>query len=53
MLVMDEFMAADRYGLIPHEEAIQFFERETRRSGSGSDRTGSVRGSDQNSGLCV
>ena len=24
MLVMDEFMAADRYGLIPHEEAIQF-----------------------------
>ncbi len=24
MLVMDEFMAADRYGLIPHEEALQF-----------------------------
>ena len=24
MLVMDEFMAADHYGLVPHEEAIQF-----------------------------
>ena len=24
MLVTDEFIAADRYGLIPHEEAIQF-----------------------------
>lgn len=24
MLVMDEFMAADRYGLIPHEEAVAF-----------------------------
>lgn len=27
MLVMDEFMAADRYGLIPHEEAIQLIIR--------------------------
>ena len=25
MLVMDEFMAADWYGLIPHKEALQFF----------------------------
>lgn len=25
MLVMDEFMAADHYGLIPHEEALEFF----------------------------
>lgn len=24
MLVMDEFMAADRYGLIPHKEALAF-----------------------------
>ena len=24
ILVMDEFMAADHYGLVPHEEAIQF-----------------------------
>ena len=53
MLVMDEFMAAERYGLIPHEEAIQFLKEKPEGSGSGSDRTGSVRGSDQNSGLCV
>ncbi len=25
MLVMDEFMAADTYGMIPHEEALKFF----------------------------
>ena len=53
VLVIDEFMAAYRYGLIDRDESLRFLRGETGISGSRPDRAGSGPVSCGTGRLCI